>query len=172
MAEAAYMTSLERNGDVVSMASYAPLLAKEGHTQWNPDLIYFNNREVKPTVNYYVQQLFGRNAGDEYLPGTVKLSSPSEDIAKRVPVSAVKDCKTGDLILKLVNILPTATRTQVRLNGIEVGNARAVKTVLSGALEDTDLKPRTSDCEVGREFTCELPAYSLTVIRIKIKSVY
>ena len=172
LAEAAYMTSLERNGDVVSMASYAPLLAKEGHTQWNPDLIYFNNREVKPTVNYYVQQLFGRNAGDEYLPGTVKLSSPSEDIAKRVPVSAVKDRKTGDLILKLVNILPTATRTQVRLNGIEVGNARAVKTVLSGALEGTDLKPRTSDCEVGREFTCELPAYSLTVIRIKIKSVY
>ena len=172
LAEAAYMTSLERNGDVVSMASYAPLLAKEGHTQWNPDLIYFNNREVKPTVNYYVQQLFGRNAGDEYLPGTVKLSSPSEDIAKRVPVSAVKDRKTGDLILKLVNILPTATRTQVRLNGVEVGNTRAVKTVLSGALEDTDLKPRTSDCEVGREFTCELPAYSLTVIRIKIKSVY
>ena len=63
LAEAAYMTSLERNGDVVSMASYAPLLAKEGHTQWNPDLIYFNNGEVKPTVNYYVQQLFGQNAG-------------------------------------------------------------------------------------------------------------
>lgn len=47
------------------MASYAPLLAKEGHTQWNTDLIFFNNKEVKPTVNYYVQQLFGQNAGDQ-----------------------------------------------------------------------------------------------------------
>lgn len=172
LAEAAYMTSLERNGDVVSMASYATLLAKEGHTQWNPDLIYFNNGEVKPTVNYYVQQLFGQNAGDEYLPATVKLSSLSEDIGKRVPVSAVRDRKTGDLILKLVNILPANTQAQVRLNGVEVGDTRAVKTVLSGTLEDTDLKPRTFDCTVGREFTCELPAYSLTVIRIKIKSVY
>ena len=50
LAEALYLTSVERNGDIVSMTSYAPLLAKEGHTQWNPDLIYFNNREVKPTV--------------------------------------------------------------------------------------------------------------------------
>jgi hypothetical protein len=47
------------------MASYVPLLAKEGHTQWNTDLIFFNNTEVKPTVNYYVQQLFGQNAGDQ-----------------------------------------------------------------------------------------------------------
>ena len=127
---------------------------------------------MKPTVNYYVQQLFGQNAGDEYLPATVKLSSLSEDIGKRVPVSAVRDRETGDLILKLVNILPTNTQAQVQLNGVEVGDTRAVKTVLSGTLEDTDLKPRTFDCTVGREFTCELPAYSLTVIRIKIKSVY
>lgn len=77
LAEAAYMTSLERNGDIVSMASYAPLLAKEGHTQWNPDLIYFDNLTVKPTVNYYVQQMYGLNAGDEYLPVTVRLSDPS-----------------------------------------------------------------------------------------------
>ena len=49
LAEALYLTSVERNADVVTMTSYAPLLAKEGHTQWNPDLIYFNNTEVKPT---------------------------------------------------------------------------------------------------------------------------
>ena len=172
LAEAAYMTSLERNGDIVGMASYAPLLAKEGHTQWNPDLIYFNNREVKPTVNYYVQQMYGLNAGDEYLPATVRLSDPSGDIAKRLPVSVVKDSKTGDLIVKLVNILPAATRTNIRLDGVAVADTHAVKTVLSGALEDTDLKPQTLDCQVGQVFTCELPAYSFTVIRIKIKSVY
>ncbi len=167
LAEAAYMTSLERNGDIVSMASYAPLLAKEGHTQWNPDLIYFDNLTVKPTVNYYVQQMYGLNAGDEYLPVTVRLSEPSGDIAKRLPVSVVKDSKTGDLIVKLVNILPAATRTNIRLDGVVVADTHAVKTVLSGALEDTDLKPQTSDCTVGCDFTCELPAYSLSVIRIK-----
>ncbi len=167
LAEAAYMTSLERNGDIVSMASYAPLLAKEGHTQWNPDLIYFDNLTVKPTVNYYVQQMYGLNAGDEYLPVTVRLSDPSGDIAKRLPVSVVKDSKTGDLIVKLVNILPAATRTNIRLDGVVVADTHAVKTVLSGALEDTDLKPQTLDCTVGCDFTCELPAYSLSVIRIK-----
>ncbi|MFO1487226.1 MAG: alpha-L-arabinofuranosidase C-terminal domain-containing protein [Verrucomicrobiota bacterium] len=78
IAEAAYLTSLERNADVVRMASYAPLLARERHTQWNPNLIYFNNTTVVPTVNYYVQQLFGRNQGDVYLPTSVAGSMPGQ----------------------------------------------------------------------------------------------
>ena len=64
LSDALYLTAIERNADVVSMTSYAPLLAKEGHTQWNPDMIYFNNDEVKPTVEYHVQKLFGNNSGD------------------------------------------------------------------------------------------------------------
>ena len=56
---------MERNADVVEMTSYAPLLTREGHTQWNPDLIYFNNTEVKPTVGYYTQQMYGQNAGTQ-----------------------------------------------------------------------------------------------------------
>jgi len=76
LAEAAYMTALERNGDVVRLASYAPLLARQGHTQWLPDLIYFDNTTVSPSVNYYVQQLFSRNQGDVYLPTTVSSASP------------------------------------------------------------------------------------------------
>ena len=71
LAEAAYMAALERNGDVVRMASYAPLLGKKQHTQWNPNLIYFDNTTVCPSVNYYVQQLFSLNQGDVYLPTTV-----------------------------------------------------------------------------------------------------
>ena len=74
IAEAAYMTALERNGDVVHMASYAPLLARENHTQWRPDLIYFNNTTVCPSVNYYVQQIFSENQGDIYLPTEVSTS--------------------------------------------------------------------------------------------------
>lgn len=67
LAEAAFLTSLERNADVVVMASYAPLLGKRGRTQWNPNLIYFSNTNIVRTINYYVQQLFGHHAGDRYL---------------------------------------------------------------------------------------------------------
>jgi hypothetical protein len=56
LAEAAYLTHLERNADVVRLASFAPLLARRGHIQWHPDLIYFDKTAVYPTVNYYVQQ--------------------------------------------------------------------------------------------------------------------
>jgi len=78
LAEAAYMTALERNGDVVRMASYAPLLGKERHMQWQPNLIYFDNTKVSPSVNYYVQQLFSRNQGDVYLPTAVSSGLPEK----------------------------------------------------------------------------------------------
>jgi alpha-L-arabinofuranosidase len=76
LSEAAYMTALERNGDVVRLASYAPLLGKDRHTQWNPNLIYFNNAVVVPTVNYYVQQLFSLNSGDSYVSTDVSYTAP------------------------------------------------------------------------------------------------
>ena len=67
LAEAAYMTTLERNGDLVWLSSYAPLLSKIGRTQWTPDMIYFNNEQITLTTNYYAQQMFSANNGDEYL---------------------------------------------------------------------------------------------------------
>ncbi len=73
LSEAAYLTSLERNGDVVHLSSYAPLLAKTGHTQWNPDLIYFDNTSIMLTANYHVQRLFGENPGDQWLDNEVKV---------------------------------------------------------------------------------------------------
>jgi len=77
LAEAAFLTSLERNADVVVMASYAPLLGKRDRTQWNPNLIYFSNTNVVRTINYYVQQLFSHHAGNEYLPGTLSPATPT-----------------------------------------------------------------------------------------------
>jgi alpha-L-arabinofuranosidase len=79
ISEAAYLTSLERNADVVRFASYAPLLAKRDHTDWTPDLIFFNNTEVFPTISYYVQQLFSVNNGDIYLPTSVSIPADSAD---------------------------------------------------------------------------------------------
>lgn len=63
LAEAAYMTGLERNGDIVVMAAYAPLFGNITATHWAPDLIWFNNHQVTPSINYYIQQIFSRNAG-------------------------------------------------------------------------------------------------------------
>lgn len=67
VAEAAYMVGVERNSDVVRLASYAPLLARVGHTQWVPDLLYFNDEEVLPSVSYHVQRMFAEHRGDEVL---------------------------------------------------------------------------------------------------------
>ena len=127
LAEALYLTSVERNADVVAMTSYAPLLAKEGHTQWSPDLIYFNNAEVKPTVGYYTQQMYGQNSGNEYIASEVKLDNSWDAVKKRVGVSVVKDSRTGDYIVKLVNMLPVEVSAQVKLNGMSLTHPSATK---------------------------------------------
>ncbi|MGV9501849.1 alpha-L-arabinofuranosidase C-terminal domain-containing protein [Streptomyces sp. NPDC003642] len=68
LAEAAFMTGLERNADVVKLASYAPLLANEDYVQWRPDMIWFNNRASWNSANYEVQKLFMTNVGDRVIP--------------------------------------------------------------------------------------------------------
>ncbi|MDO4164480.1 MAG: alpha-L-arabinofuranosidase C-terminal domain-containing protein [Bacteroides sp.] len=164
---ALYLTAVERNADVVTMTSFAPLLAKEGHTQWNPDLIYFNNTTVKPTVDYYVQQMYGQNAGTQYLPATVSLNNTNEAVQKRVGVSVVKDEATGDYIVKLANLLPVEVSANVALDGVSLVNPTATKTLLTGSPADKTAKSVTSDFEVsGPEFSYQLPKYSFTVIRI------
>lgn len=171
LAEALYLTSVERNGDVVSMTSYAPLLAKEGRTQWTPDLIYFNNTEVKPTVGYYTQQLYGQNAGDIYLPSVVTLDNGQDAVKKRIGVSVVRDSKTNDLIVKMVNLLPVSVRARITLPSLEGMNRIAVKNVLTGTPTDKQARPVTSSMEVGEALPYEMPAYSLTVIRIVAKKI-
>ncbi|WP_114783354.1 alpha-L-arabinofuranosidase C-terminal domain-containing protein [Botryobacter ruber] len=167
LAEALYLTSVERNGDVVHMTSYAPLLAKEGHTQWNPDMIYFNNTEVKPTVGYEVQKLFGRNSGDEYLPSTVSLDNNQEAVSKRVAVSVVRDSKTNDVIVKMVNLLPVPVNSNLDLKALGTTGTSAVKTTLQGKPGDRKLQPVETDVAVSELAQTELPAYSCTVIRVK-----
>ncbi|MFD7460064.1 MULTISPECIES: alpha-L-arabinofuranosidase C-terminal domain-containing protein [unclassified Streptomyces] len=70
LAEAAFMTGLERNADVVKLASYAPLLANEDYVQWRPDMIWFNNRASWNSASYEVQKLFMNNVGDRVIPST------------------------------------------------------------------------------------------------------
>ncbi|MCE8491853.1 alpha-L-arabinofuranosidase C-terminal domain-containing protein [Bacteroides thetaiotaomicron] len=170
LTEALYLAALERNGDVVHMSSYAPLLAKDGRTQWNPDLIYFNNREVRPTTGYYVQKLYGQNAGDHYIPSQINLDNQDSRVKLRVGSSIVRDSKTGDVIVKLVNLLPVSIETDVRLPGMDGIQSSATQTVLAGAPEATPL-PVTDTIEAGTSFKQELPAYSFTVIRLKTQQV-
>lgn len=168
LAEALYLTSIERNGDVVAMTSYAPLLAKENHTQWTPDLIYFNNTEVKPTVDYYTQLMYGQNAGTEYVTSTVSLNNQQDAVKKRIGVSVVRDEQTGDYMVKLVNLLPVEVASQVKLDGAALLNPTATKTVLAGDPKDKTARSVSSDFEVkGNDFAYTMPAYSFTVIRIR-----
>jgi alpha-L-arabinofuranosidase len=167
LTEALYLTSLERNGDVVMMSSYAPLLAKTDHTQWSPDLIYFDNATVKPTVGYHVQKLFGQNSGDTYLPTVTTLSDNQVAVKKRVAISVVKDSKTGDVIVKLVNLLPVEIRSVVNLAGFGEFTNVAAKTILKGDPNDTKALPLESVINIENQFSLNLDRYSLTVIRLQ-----
>jgi len=170
LAEAAYMTSLERNGDVVRLASYAPLLAKEGHTQWNPDLIYFTNTTVVPTVNYYVQALFGQNQGTEYLANVVTQPAAADTLA----ASCVRDARTGDVVLKLVNASGTARPFNIALAALKGLSTAATITTLAGPKDAKNtfaspqaVLPKTAPYKAGKRFAYTAAPYSLTVIRVR-----
>ncbi|MFV0466685.1 MAG: alpha-L-arabinofuranosidase C-terminal domain-containing protein [Lachnospiraceae bacterium] len=95
LSEGAFMTGLERNSDHVIMACYAPLLAKIGHQQWQPNLIWFSNSKCFGTPNYYVQKLFSELTGDKYIPVTC------EDKSLQVSSTLTNDRKY--LFVKLIN---------------------------------------------------------------------
>jgi alpha-L-arabinofuranosidase len=170
LAEAKYLTGIERNGDVVIMSSYAPLLAKENNTQWRTDLIFFNNTEVKPTVNYYVQQLYSQHAGDIYIPNNMKLSNNQDGIRERIAASVVQDSESNDIIVKLVNILPVAVNSAIYLKDFSIYGDEAEMYLLKGEPDEQNLSPEKSMIPVSDTIKAELPPYSFTVIRIKTKS--
>lgn len=169
LAEALYLTAVERNADVVSMTSYAPLLAKDGHTQWRPDLIYFGNADVRPTVDYYVQQLYGQNSGDSYVPASTSLSASDPKAEARVGSSIVIDSASGDVIVKLANLLPNPVDATVDLAGLKFKKgAKPEATCISGDPKDADAKPQPVDVSAprGGKLTHTLPPYSFTVVRL------
>lgn len=171
LAEALYLTSVERNGDVVSMSSYAPLLAKDNHTQWKPDLIYFNNTEVRPTTDYETMRLYGENSGNKYLNADVKIDSDNEKVRARIGSSIVKDEKTGDIIIKLVNMLPVETTMEVDVTKFYPegkGVISSVRTVMSGKPGDDKASVKTDRVTLDSPFfNIPLAPYSFTVLRLK-----
>ncbi len=174
LSEALYLTSVERNGDVVSMSSYAPLLAKDGHTQWRPDLIYFSNTDVRPTTDYEVMRLYGENPGTLFMESKLDVETDNEKVGPRVGTSIVKDEKTGEIILKMVNMLPVETELKVDLRNLYDsetaavgGSMNAKRTVMSGNPSDTKASVKTDRVSLESPlFACPLPPYSFTVMRI------
>lgn len=174
LAEASLMTSMERNGDVVHMASYAPLLAKIGHESWNPNLIYFNNTKASPTVNYYVQQLFSNNQGNRYFDNVVSFPTSTDIKNATQTASCVQDSATGDIILKIVNDGAASVKVQASLSQFGSFNKQAQLTVLSGkpdaknSIDTPDLiVPVNATFKVSKVTEYVAPPYSLIVIRIK-----
>lgn len=168
LCEALHLINLERNADVVVMSSYAPLLCKDGHSNWNPDLIYYNNSTINPAPSYYTQKLFGCNNGVEYIPGNLSVRG-NEDVRLRVNSSVVK-AENGDLIVKLVNLLPAEVNMKLSLGNLANFDKSATLSVLTGKPSDRRAEPKESKLNVSEEMTYEMPAYSLSVIRIPATS--
>ena len=112
------MTGLERNADVVRMASYAPLFANTEAWQWTPDLLWVDSLRVYPTPNYYVQQLFGRNRGDEVLPTEVGGIETSAKGRQSLYASATHDDDSNDTIIKVVNPEENCRGRRILLAGL------------------------------------------------------
>lgn len=156
LAEAMYLCGLERNGDVVSMTSYAPLLCKDGYSNWNPDMIYFNNDSITClTPSYHTQCLWGNHSGDVYVDSKMSVGS---ELGHRVAASVVKDSKTGKTIVKLVNALPASLT--VSLQGLSIPAGATVEGFAGKPTERTVVE--TTAVEAGQKV--ELEPYSVKVI--------
>ncbi len=171
IAEAAFMTGLERNGDVVTMASYAPLMANVNAWQWKPDAIWFDNLRAYGTPNYYVQSVYANNVGTRVVP-------ISPHAAGGLYTSATLDERTGELIVKAINYSLDPRSATLHLSGARAaGNAKVISIANAdlGAENSFDkptaVVPIQSTMALGTgDINLELQAYSLTVFRIPVHS--
>lgn len=176
LAEAAFMTGLERNADIVAMAAYAPLFARQHYTQWTPDLIWFNSHEVYGTPNYYVQKLFATYIGDEVLPSQlIRKNERNETYEGPLYSVTTKDRETNELIVKVVNASPNSQLTELTIEGAEaISDEAAVFTIQADSLEaeNTFEQPELINIQEGKIagvspiFNYEFPPYSVTVLRL------
>src|SRR6188474_1117886 len=173
LAEAAFMTGLERNADIVQMCSYAPLFAHVDAWQWRPDLIWFDNLNSMVTPNYYVQKLFSNNKGTH----VVTITENERPVAGKDSLysSAVIDKQSRELIIKIVNRASISQTLELNLTGIKLSKTNAVLQTLAAndlysynKLSELDkLKPEVKKFPVKtNKFNQNLPAYSVTVLKI------
>lgn len=180
LGEAAFMTGMERNADVVTLSSYAPLLCREGWMSWHPDAIYFNPTHAFATPAYYNQVLFANNRPDRILPVDLKEVPPTAEPRSTARMFAVAgQTRNGDeVILKVVNTQAKTTESVITLDGAtEVGSSAGVTTLASENARDensfeqpTRVALKESQfAGVSTVFKYTFPANSVTVMRIKAK---
>ena len=184
LAEGLYLLHVEANGDIVSMTSYAPLFAKKTNTNWNPDLIYFDNERPYLTCSYYVQQLFGQSSGQYYYGDCVTIENP--DAAPRwrgLPEgqesgylqgqSVVLNAKTRKLYVKLVNAGDKEKKANINLSRFGIKKT-AVKTVLTGAANDENnyekqpIAPQKETIKAQKKFDINLEPYSMVMLEYQL----
>ncbi|WP_294203647.1 alpha-L-arabinofuranosidase C-terminal domain-containing protein [uncultured Chryseobacterium sp.] len=172
LSEAAFMTGLERNADVVTMTSYAPLFAHAEGWQWTPDLIWFNNLKSYATPNYYVQKLFSNNKGTEVL----KITDHRKPVTgqDQLYATAVKDAKTKKTIIKIVNTDAKSKSVTINPENISLGKKLTKITLTAPELstensfENEPIQPKeeTSTVKKGKMMV-EIPAKSLVILKVE-----
>jgi len=174
LAEGLYLLHVERNGDVVAMTSYAPLFAKKTNTNWNPDLIYFDNERPYLTCSYYVQQMFGQSAGQYYYGDCVSfegdaagLQQPQVDV--HYGQSVILNVKTRKLYVKLCNAGAEAKTANVNLSRFGLKKT-ATKITLSGNADDENnyekqpIAPQRETIKAQKKFKLDLAPYSMVML--------
>lgn len=178
--EAAFMTDLERNADVVDMATYAPLFAHVDGWQWRPDMIWYDNTRMFKSVSYYVQQMYACNKGTNVLPLTMNGKSVAgQEGQDGLFASAVVDKKKGEIIVKVANTSDKAQDVTLNLNGLK-GSRSATATTLQSDNMDAEntldnpnqIRPveTTATCVSKKNMTVlndKLPAKSFRMYKIK-----
>ncbi len=178
MAEAALMTGLERNSDVVIMAAYAPLFNRPGWSQWTPDLIWFDNSRVYGTPSYHVQKLFNENLGDVVIPS--KLTDENLEVIgywfKSLYHVCEYDRETENLIIKIVNPWPEVKEVRVEIGEqLEIKGQGEVILMTSDSVFDENtfqnpnkVLPKKYDLSgLSNEFTFTFAENSITILRLK-----
>lgn len=156
LVEAMHLCHIEKNADVVVMTSYAPLLCKEKHHNWNPNMIYFDNTNITLTPSYHTQKLFSVNGGDRYVASTLRVP---EGLENRVAASVVTDSKSGKKYVKLVNALPSTLKLNV--SGLDISGNTAIEG-FQGMPADKAVQPADGVKVEGSVIT--LPPYTVVCV--------
>jgi alpha-N-arabinofuranosidase len=174
LGDAAWMTGMERNSDIVVMASYAPLLVNvnPGGMQWQSDLIGYDAISSYGSPSYYAQVMFGSYHGDE-IPES---STSGDDL--RFFYSVTRKSDTGEIFVKLVNATSDVKPVSIALDGApNVKKIANVVTLRANTLAATNSIDRPKEIlpvesrfeRAGASFTYDLPPYSIQVIRLQTK---
>ncbi|MBQ7156576.1 MAG: carbohydrate binding domain-containing protein [Bacteroidaceae bacterium] len=175
--EAAFMTDLERNADVVEMATYAPLFAHVDGWQWRPDAIWYDNLRSFNSCSYYVQQLYSLNKGTNMLSLTMNGKPVAgNDGQDGLFASAVFDKNTSEVIIKVINTGDKAQGVTFNLKGMKKGDYSAQLVTLHSdnlTAENTldapkAIVPQTKTVSVAAPTTdISVPARTFAIYKIK-----